>query len=314
MNNTEEKAKVLIIGSGPAGYTAAIYAARADLSPVLYTGMQFGGQLTQTTDVENFPGFPKGIDGNMLMSQMEQQARNFNTDIRMGAVTDVDFSKEPGGWHTVTVDGEKKIQARTVIIATGASARWLGIPTEQKYRGFGVSACATCDGFFFKGMDVAVVGGGDSALEEASYLAKICPKVYLIVRRDQFRASKAMQARVLATENIEVVWNSQIDEIYGAEAVDGIKVKNSVSGDIRDIPLSGVFVAIGHHPNTDLFKDKMELTPEGYIVTKDDTSITSVPGVFAAGDVRDTRYRQAITSAGSGCKAAMDAEKYIAEL
>lgn len=238
MNNTEEKAKVLIIGSGPAGYTAAIYAARADLSPVLYTGMQFGGQLTQTTDVENFPGFPEGIDGNMLMSQMEQQARNFNTDIRMGAVTDVDFSKEPGGWHTVTVDGEKKIQARTVIIATGASARWLGIPTEQKYRGFGVSACATCDGFFFKGMDVAVVGGGDSALEEASYLAKICPKVYLIVRRDQFRASKAMQARVLATENIEVVWNSQIDEIYGAEAVDGIKVKNSVSGDIRDIPLS----------------------------------------------------------------------------
>ena len=189
MNNTEEKAKVLIIGSGPAGYTAAIYAARADLSPVLYTGMQFGGQLTQTTDVENFPGFPEGIDGNMLMSQMEQQARNFNTDIRMGAVTDVDFSKEPGGWHTVTVDGEKKIQARTVIIATGASARWLGIPTEQKYRGFGVSACATCDGFFFKGMDVAVVGGGDSALEEASYLAKICPKVYLIVRRDQFRAS-----------------------------------------------------------------------------------------------------------------------------
>ena len=215
MNNTEEKAKVLIIGSGPAGYTAAIYAARADLSPVLYTGMQFGGQLTQTTDVENFPGFPEGIDGNMLMSQMEQQARNFNTDIRMGAVTDVDFSKEPGGWHTVTVDGEKKIQARTVIIATGASARWLGIPTEQKYRGFGVSACATCDGFFFKGMDVAVVGGGDSALEEASYLAKICPKVYLIVRRDQFRASKAMQARVLATENIEVVWNSQIDEISG---------------------------------------------------------------------------------------------------
>ena len=214
MNNTEEKAKVLIIGSGPAGYTAAIYAARADLSPVLYTGMQFGGQLTQTTDVENFPGFPEGIDGNMLMSQMEQQARNFNTDIRMGAVTDVDFSKEPGGWHTVTVDGEKKIQARTVIIATGASARWLGIPTEQKY-----------DGFFFKGMDVAVVGGGDSALEEASYLAKICPKVYLIVRRDQFRASKAMQARVLATENIEVVWNSQIDEIYGAEAVDGIKVE-----------------------------------------------------------------------------------------
>ena len=226
----------------------------------------------------------------------------------------MDFSKEPRGWHTVTVDGEKKIQARTVIIATGASARWLGIPTEQKYRGFGVSACATCDGFFFKGMDVAVVGGGDSALEEASYLAKICPKVYLIVRRDQFRASKAMQARVLATENIEVVWNSQIDEIYGAEAVDGIKVKNSVSGDIRDIPLSGVFVAIGHHPNTDLFKDKMELTPEGYIVTKDDTSLTSVPGVFAAGDVRDTRYRQAITSAGSGCKAAMDAEKYIAEL
>ena len=313
MENTE-KVQVLIIGSGPAGYTAGIYASRADLSPVLYTGMQAGGQLTQTTEVENFPGFPNGIDGNMLMSQMEEQCRRLGTDIRFGEVTKVTLGKEKGDYHTVEIDREKTILARSIIIATGASARWLGIPTEEKYKGYGVSACATCDGFFYRGKVVCVVGAGDSALEEATYLAKLCSKVYLIVRRDQMRASKAMQSRVLSTANIEIIWNSQITEIYGNDGVEGVKIHNKVDNTDTDIALDGVFVAIGHHPNTELVAGQVELSGEGYIVTHDNTTHTNVPGVFAAGDVADPRYRQAIAAAAGGCRAAMDAERYINEL
>lgn len=313
MENTE-KVQVLIIGSGPAGYTAGIYASRADLSPVLYTGMQAGGQLTQTTEVENFPGFPNGIDGNMLMSQMEEQCRRLGTDIRFGEITKVTLGKEKGEYHTVEIDREKTILARSIIIATGASARWLGIPTEEKYKGYGVSACATCDGFFYRGKVVCVVGAGDSALEEATYLAKLCSKVYLIVRRDQMRASKAMQSRVLSTANIEIIWNSQITEIYGNDGVEGVKIHNKVDNTDTDIALDGVFVAIGHHPNTELVAGQVELNGEGYIVTHDNTTHTNVPGVFAAGDVADPRYRQAIAAAAGGCRAAMDAERYINEL
>ena len=313
MENTE-KVQVLIIGSGPAGYTAGIYASRADLSPVLYTGMQAGGQLTQTTEVENFPGFPNGIDGNMLMSQMEEQCRRLGTDIRFGEVTKVTLGKEKGDYHTVEIDREKTILARTIIMATGASARWLGIPTEEKYKGYGVSACATCDGFFYRGKVVCVVGAGDSALEEATYLAKLCSKVYLIVRRDQMRASKAMQSRVLSTQNIEIIWNSQITEIYGNDGVEGVKIHNKVDNTDTDIALDGVFVAIGHHPNTELVAGQVELNVEGYIVTHDNTTHTNVPGVFAAGDVADPRYRQAIAAAAGGCRAAMDAERYLMEL
>ncbi|MBQ1276000.1 MAG: thioredoxin-disulfide reductase [Flavobacteriales bacterium] len=313
MENTE-KLQVLIIGSGPAGYTAGIYASRADLSPVLYTGLQAGGQLTQTTEVENFPGFPTGIDGNMLMSQMEEQCRRLGTDIRFGVVTKITLGQEKGAWHEVEIDGEKTIMARTIIMATGASARWLGIPTEEKYKGYGVSACATCDGFFYRGKTVCVVGAGDSALEEATYLAKLCSKVYLIVRRDQMRASKAMQSRVLSTQNIEIIWNSQITEIYGNDGVEGVKVHNKVDNTDTDIALDGVFVAIGHHPNTELIAGQVELNGEGYIVTHDNTTHTNVPGVFAAGDVADPRYRQAIAAAAGGCRAAMDAERYINEL
>ena len=313
MENTE-KVQVLIIGSGPAGYTAGIYASRADLSPVLYTGMQAGGQLTQTTEVENFPGFPNGIDGNMLMSQMEEQCRRLGTDIRFGEVTKVTLGKEKGDYHTVEIDREKTILARSIIIATGASARWLGIPTEEKYKGYGVSACATCDGFFDRGKVVCVVGAGDSALEEATYLAKLCSKVYLIVRRDQMRASKAMQSRVLSTANIEIIWNSQITEIYGNDGVEGVKIHNKVDNTDTDIALDGVFVAIGHHPNTELVAGQVELNGEGYIVTHDNTTHTNIPGVFAAGDVADPRYRQAIAAAAGGCRAAMDAERYINEL
>ncbi len=309
-----EKVQVLIIGSGPAGYTAGIYASRADLSPVLYTGMQAGGQLTQTTEVENFPGFPNGIDGNMLMSQMEEQCRRLGTDIRFGEVTKVTLGKEKGDYHTVEIDREKTILARSIIIATGASARWLGIPTEEKYKGYGVSACATCDGFFYRGKVVCVVGAGDSALEEATYLAKLCSKVYLIVRRDQMRASKAMQSRVLSTANIEIIWNSQITEIYGNDGVEGVKIHNKVDNTDTDIALDGVFVAIGHHPNTELVAGQVELNGEGYIITHDNTTHTNVPGVFAAGDVADPRYRQAIAAAAGGCRAAMDAERYINEL
>lgn len=314
MENPVERVKILIIGSGPAGYTAAIYAARADLAPVLYTGLEMGGQLTKTTEVENFPGFPEGVDANLLMSQMEQQARRFGTDIRMGTVTRVALAREKGQAHRVEIDGEKTLEAQALIVATGASARWLGLPSEERLKGFGVSACATCDGFFYRGKTVAVVGGGDSALEEADYLSKICDKVYLIVRRDAFRASKAMQARVSSNPKIDILWNSRIDEILGQQAVEGIRIKSNIDDSAREIALEGVFVAIGHHPSTELFAGQLDLSPEGYILTQAGTSLTNLPGVFAAGDVQDNRYRQAITSAGSGCKAALDAEKYLAEL
>lgn len=314
MENTVERVKILIIGSGPAGYTAAIYAARADLAPVLYTGLEMGGQLTKTTEVENFPGFPEGVDANLLMSQMEQQARRFGTDIRMGTVTRVVLAREKGQAHRVEIDGEKTLEAQALIVATGASARWLGLPSEERLKGFGVSACATCDGFFYRGKTVAVVGGGDSALEEADYLSKICAKVYLIVRRDAFRASKAMQTRVSSNPKIEILWNSRIDEILGQQAVEGVRIKSNIDDSAREIALEGVFVAIGHHPSTELFAGQLDLSPEGYILTQAGTSLTNLPGVFAAGDVQDNRYRQAITSAGSGCKAALDAEKYLAEL
>lgn len=314
MENTVERVKILIIGSGPAGYTAAIYAARADLAPVLYTGLEMGGQLTKTTEVENFPGFPEGVDANLLMSQMEQQARRFGTDIRMGTVTRVALAREKGQAHRVEIDGEKTLEAQALIVATGASARWIGLPSEERLKGFGVSACATCDGFFYRGKTVAVVGGGDSALEEADYLSKICAKVYLIVRRDAFRASKAMQARVSSNPKIDILWNSRIDEILGQQAVEGVRIKSNMDDSAREIALEGVFVAIGHHPSTELFAGQLDLSPEGYILTQAGTSLTNLPGVFAAGDVQDNRYRQAITSAGSGCKAALDAEKYLAEL
>lgn len=314
MENPVERVKILIIGSGPAGYTAAIYAARADLAPVLYTGLEMGGQLTKTTEVENFPGFPEGVDANLLMSQMEQQARRFGTDIRMGTVTRVALAREKGQAHRVEIDGEKTLEVQALIVATGASARWLGLPSEERLKGFGVSACATCDGFFYRGKTVAVVGGGDSALEEADYLSKICAKVYLIVRRDAFRASKAMQARVSSNPKIDILWNSRIDEILGQQAVEGVRIKSNIDDSAREIALEGVFVAIGHHPSTELFAGQLDLSPEGYILTQAGTSLTNLPGVFAAGDVQDNRYRQAITSAGSGCKAALDAEKYLAEL
>lgn len=277
MENPVERVKILIIGSGPAGYTAAIYAARADLAPVLYTGLEMGGQLTKTTEVENFPGFPEGVDANLLMSQMEQQARRFGTDIRMGTVTRVALAREKGQAHRVEIDGEKTLEAQALIVATGASARWLGLPSEERLKGFGVSACATCDGFFYRGKTVAVVGGGDSALEEADYLSKICAKVYLIVRRDAFRASKAMQARVSSNPKIDIFWNSRIDEILGQQAVEGIRIKSNIDDSAREIALEGVFVAIGHHPSTELFAGQLDLSPEGYILTQTGTSLTNLP-------------------------------------
>lgn len=310
-----ENVKVLIIGSGPAGYTAGIYASRADLKPVLIEGMQPGGQLTITTEVENFPGYPNGKSGPEIMNDIREQAIRCGTDIRTGMVTEVDFSKRP---FRCVVEYEQEIFADTVIIATGATARWLGLESEKTYRGFGVSACATCDGNFFRGMDVAVIGGGDTALEEATYLAKLCKKVYLVHRRDEFRASKAMQQRVFDTPNIEVVWNSIPTEIVGekrgfVKAVTGLTLQNKVNNEVKTLPVDGVFVAIGHMPVTDLFKGQIELDSHGYIVTKPDSTATNVLGVFAAGDVQDPNFRQAITAAASGCKAALEAERFLLE-
>ncbi len=312
-----EKLKTLIIGSGPAGYTAAIYASRADLKPVMYTGMQMGGQLTTTTEVDNFPGYPKGITGPELMEDLKQQAERFGTDVRFGMATKVEFSKEKGGVHKVTVnDGteEKMIETQTVIISTGASAKYLGLESETRLMGGGVSACATCDGFFYKGKDVIVVGGGDTAAEEATYLANLCNKVYMAVRRDVFRASKLMVHRVEKTKNIEVLFNTEVEEILGESVVEGVRVVNNQTGEKREIKLEGYFSAIGHKPNTDLFVDQLKLDETGYILTEAGNSKTGIPGVFAAGDVQDHIYRQAVTAAGSGCIAAMDAERYIAEL
>jgi thioredoxin reductase (NADPH) len=310
MSQEIEHVPCLIIGSGPAGYTAAIYAARADLKPVMYTGMEPGGQLTQTTDVDNFPGYPAGIMGPEMMEDFRKQAERFGTDIRFGYVSSVDFSSLP---HKVVVDEIKTITADTVIISTGATAKWLGLPSEQKYNGFGVSACAVCDGFFFKGQDVAIVGAGDTAAEEATYLAKLCKKVYMLVRRDEFRASKAMVHRVLNTPNIEVVYHTETKEILGnGKNVTAIRVLNNQTGEESDIPVEGFFVAIGHKPNTDIFKGWLDMDETGYLKTIAGTTKTNIEGVFASGDVQDHYYRQAITAAGSGCMAALDAERYLA--
>jgi thioredoxin reductase (NADPH) len=310
MKKEIEKVKCLIIGTGPAGYTAAIYAARADLKPVVYSGLVMGGQLTQTTDVDNFPGYPKGVQGVEMMEDMRVQAERFGADIRFGVITAADFSKRP---FTVTTDDGDLIEAETVIISTGATAKWLGIDSEARYNGHGVSACATCDGFFYKGMDVAVVGGGDTAAEEATYLSNLCKKVYLIVRRDELRASKAMQHRIFNTPNIEVLWNHVTEEIVGDDKyVTGVRVKNIKSGIESTIDVQGFFVAIGHQPNTEIFVGQLELDQLGYIKTVPGTTYTSVEGVFAAGDVQDHIYRQAITAAGTGCMSAIEAERWLA--
>lgn len=304
-----EKVECLIIGSGPAGYTAAIYAARADMKPVVYEGLQPGGQLTITTDVENYPGFPDGIMGPEMMENFKSQAVRLGADVRFGMVTSVEF--KPGGPQKVIVDGSHEIEAEAVIISTGASAKWLNLPSEQRLNGSGVSACAVCDGFFYRGSGVAIVGAGDTACEEASYLAKICSKVYMIVRKDEFRASKAMQHRVMNTPNIEVLFNSETDEVLGANAVEAVRVKNNKTGEMREIPIKGFFVAIGHQPNTDIFKPYIEMDEQGYIITEKGSSRTNVEGVFCAGDAQDKIYRQAVTAAGSGCMAALDAERWL---
>jgi len=314
MSNEIEQIKCLIIGSGPAGYTAAIYAARADMKPVMYTGMQMGGQLTTTTEVDNFPGYPDGVDGNVLMEDLKKQAERFDTQVRFGVVTSVEFTNKAGGMHKVTVDGSKLIEAKTVIIATGATAKYLNIPSEQKLIGGGVSACATCDGFFYKAQDVVVVGAGDTAAEEATYLANICKKVTILVRKDYMRASKAMQHRVNNTPNIEIMFNTEIDEVLGENVVEGVRVFNNITNEKTVIPVTGVFIAIGHKPNTDIFKGVLEMDEVGYLITKGKTTKTNIPGVFACGDVQDKEYRQAVTAAGTGCMAALDAERYIGAL
>ena len=312
MSETIERIKCLIIGSGPAGYTAAIYAARADLKPIMYTGLEPGGQLTTTTEVDNFPGYPDGIDGPTMMVQLQRQAERFDTEVRIGMVTAVELSDEVGGIHKVTVDGKTQIEAEAIIISTGATAKYLGIPSEQKLRGGGVSACVVCDGFFYKGQDVAIVGAGDAAAEEATYLANICTKVTMLVRKDYMRASKAMQHRVTAAKNIDLRYNTEVDEVLGDMVVEGLRMKNNVTGEKEEIAITGLFIAIGHTPNTDIFKGQLEMDDTGYIITEGKSTITSKPGVFASGDVQDKEYRQAITAAGTGCMAALDAEKYLA--
>ncbi|MGS2764742.1 thioredoxin-disulfide reductase [Sinomicrobium sp. M5D2P9] len=312
MSDTVERIKCLIIGSGPAGYTAAIYAARADLKPVLYTGLEPGGQLTTTTEVDNFPGYPEGIDGPTMMLQLQKQAERFGTEVRIGMATAVEFSSERGGIHKVTIDNSKQLEAEAVIISTGASARYLGLPSEQRLRGGGVSACAVCDGFFYKGQDVAIVGGGDTAAEEATYLANICSKVTMLVRKGEMRASKAMQHRVENTPNLEVRYFSEVDEVLGDQVVEGLRIRNNQTGEKDEIKITGLFIAIGHTPNTDIFKGQLEMDGTGYVITEGKSTKTSKPGVFASGDVQDKEYRQAITAAGTGCMAALDAERYLA--
>jgi thioredoxin reductase (NADPH) len=309
MENTVERVHCLIIGSGPAGYTAAIYAARANLKPVLYQGLQPGGQLTITTEVENYPGYPDGIQGPDMMINFERQASRMGADIRYGIATKVDFMETP---YKVWIDEEKIIEADTIIISTGASAKWLGLESEQRLNGYGVSACAVCDGFFFKGKEVAIVGAGDTAAEEALYLSKLCSTVHMIVRRDQMRASKVMQERVKKTENIKIYWNSSTQEVLGENKVVGLRILDHSTQQTLDIPLSAFFVAIGHKPNSDVFKGWLEMDESGYLVTIPGTSKTNVEGVFAAGDIQDKTYRQAVTAAGTGCMAALDAERYLA--
>jgi thioredoxin reductase (NADPH) len=311
---TTEKTECLIIGSGPAGYTAAIYAARADLKPLMYQGLQPGGQLTTTTEVENYPGYPDGTMGPEMMEDFKKQAERFEADVRWGMITEIDLSKRP---FIAKADDGKMIEAETVIIATGATAKWLGLPSESEYNGYGVSACATCDGYFYKGKDVVVVGGGDTAAEEATYLAKLCRKVYLVHRRDELRASKAMQKRVFNTKNIEVVWDHVPKEIVGetegfAKKVTGVILSNVKTGEEKTVDVDGFFVAIGHKPNTDLFKGQLKMDETGYLITKPDSTATEIEGVFAAGDVQDHVYRQAVTAAGTGCMAALEAERFLA--
>ncbi|MBP3942781.1 thioredoxin-disulfide reductase [Sphingobacteriaceae bacterium WQ 2009] len=312
MSQEIEHVQCLIIGSGPAGYTAAIYAARADLKPVVYTGLVPGGQLTQTTEIDNFPGYANGVQGTQMMEDLKNQAERFGTQVRFGYATKVDFS---GVVKQVVIDGNKTITADTVIIATGATAKWLGLESEEKYNGFGVSACAVCDGFFYKNQEIAIVGAGDTAAEEATYLAKLCSKVHMLVRRDEFRASKAMVNRVLNTPNIEIHYNSEAQEILGdGQVVTGVRVVNNQTQETQDLDVTGFFVAIGHKPNTELFQGILDMEESGYLITKADSTQTNIPGVFACGDVQDHVFRQAITAAGTGCMAALEAERYIAAL
>ena len=306
----KEKIQILIIGSGPAGYTAAIYAARAGLKPVLYQGLQPGGQLTTTTEVENYPGYPNGVDGTKMMEDFKKQAARFDTDIRFGMITKVDFSKRP---FNIEIDTNKEVLAETVIIATGASAKWLGIKDEERLNGNGVSACAVCDGFFYRGQDVVVVGGGDTAAEESTYLAKLCNKVTLVVRKDHMRASKIMQDRVLNTPNLEVFFNHETKSINGEKSVESITLYNNKTDSEKIIPATGFFVAIGHKPNTDIFKGQLDMDENGYLIIQAGSAKTNIPGVYASGDVSDHVYRQAVTSAGTGCMAALDAERFLAE-
>ncbi|MCS5663134.1 MAG: thioredoxin-disulfide reductase [Flavobacteriales bacterium] len=312
MSEETEKIKCLIIGSGPAGYTAAIYAARADLKPVVYTGLKPGGQLTDTTEVDNFPGYPEGTNGPDMMVDLQKQAERFGTDVRFGYATKCEFSTN-GEPHKVEIDGSKTVLADTVIISTGATAKWLGLESEERLNGFGVSACAVCDGFFYKGQEVVVVGAGDTAAEEATYLSKLCTKVTMLVRKDYMRASKAMIHRVENTENITVMYNSETDEVLGEKGVEGVRVKNNQTGETSEVPCTGFFVAIGHKPNSDLFTGQLDMDETGYLITKADSTQTNIKGVFAAGDIQDKTYRQAVTAAGSGCMAALEAERYLAE-
>lgn len=314
MSEHIEQIKCLIIGSGPAGYTAAIYAARADMNPVVYTGMEPGGQLTTTTEVDNFPGYPQGIDGPQMMVELQQQAERFGTDVRIGMVTKVELSDKRGGIHKAQIDNKHWVEARTVIISTGASAKYLGLPSEQKLRGGGVSACAVCDGFFYKGQDVAIVGGGDTACEEATYLANICTKVTMLVRKGEMKASKAMQHRVENTKNIDLRYFSEVDEVLGDQVVVGLRILNNRTGEKDEIKITGLFIAIGHKPNTDIFKGYLDMDDVGYIITQPKSTKTNYPGVFACGDSQDKEYRQAITAAGTGCMSALDAERYLGSL
>src|SRR5215213_2680283 len=309
-NKETERVNVLIIGSGPAGYTAAVYASRANLKPLLYQGIQPGGQLTITTDVENYPGFPDGVQGPELMIHFEKQAQKMGSDLRYGLATKVDFTSRP---YKVWIDEEKLIEAESIIIATGASAKWLGIESEQRLNGYGVSACAVCDGFFFRGKEVAIVGAGDTAAEEALYLSKLCSTVHMFIRRDEMRASKVMQDRVLNTPNIKMYWNTETDEILGEKGVEAVRIRNNQSGEKTEVAVRGFFVAIGHNPNSDIFKGFLDMDEAGYIKTISGSSKTNIEGVFAAGDVQDKIYRQAVTAAGSGCMAALDAERYLSE-
>ena len=309
-----EKVKTLIIGSGPAGYTAAIYASRADLKPVLYTGMEPGGQLTTTTEVDNFPGYPDGVEGPTMMVELQKQAERFGTDVRIGMVSEVKLNNKIGGKHFVKIDNDKAIEADTIIISTGASAKYLGLPSEERLKGGGVSACAVCDGFFYKGQDVAIVGGGDTAAEEATYLSNICSRVTMIVRKGEMRASKAMQHRVNARDNIVLKYFSEIEEVLGETVVEGVRIINNKTLEKEVIKVSGLFIAIGHKPNTEIFKGQLDMDDAGYIITKGKTTHTNYPGVFASGDVQDKEYRQAVTAAGTGCMAALDAERYLASL